>query len=150
MIRSFLIIAAACIAVPALAQLPDYDTAGRCARFAGGNRTIENQCRLDETVARQEIERTRISPAILASCKEQVQSEQSYVLLYGCTLNDAEAKTGQRPMAPIPVGSMNAPAVTAPTLSTGAGSRPASPAMSPGSVTVMRGSETTVEKPSRR
>src|SRR4051794_2071781 len=117
MIRPFLIIAAACIAVPASAQLPDYDTASRCAQFARGNRTNENQCRHDEADARQEIEKGRISPEILESCKQQVQGEQSYVLLYGCTLNEAEAKTDGRRIAPIPVGSMNAPAATAPSLS---------------------------------
>jgi hypothetical protein len=150
MIRIFLIIAAACVAVPALAQLPDYDTARRCTQFAQGNRTVEDQCRRDEADARQEIERSRVSPEILPLCKERVQSEQSYVLLYGCTLNDAEAKTDRRRIAPIPVGPMNIPAVNTPTLSTGAGSRPLPPAVSPGSVTVMRGSETTIEKPSRR
>src|SRR5215212_2846246 len=66
MIRPFLIIAAACIAVPASAQFPDYDTASRCAQFARGNRTIENQCRHDEADARQEIEKGRISSEILA------------------------------------------------------------------------------------
>ena len=43
MIRLFLIIAAACVAMPALAQLPDYDTARRCTQFAKGNRTVEDQ-----------------------------------------------------------------------------------------------------------
>jgi hypothetical protein len=150
MIRLFLIIAAACVAMPALAQLPDYDTARRCTQFAKGNRTVEDQCRRDEADARQEIERSRVSPEILAFCRERVQSEQSYVLLYGCTLNDAEAKTDRRRIAPIPVGPMNIPAVNTPTLYPGAGSRPSPPAESPGSVTVMRGSETTIEKPSRR
>ena len=136
--------------MPALAQLPDYDTARRCTQFAKGNRTVEDQCRRDEADARQEIERSRVSPEILAFCRERVQSEQSYVLLYGCTLNDAEAKTDRRRIAPIPVGPMNIPAVNTPTLYPGAGSRPSPPAESPGSVTVMRGSETTIEKPSRR
>lgn len=62
MIRLFLIIAAACVAMPALAQLPDYDTARRCTQFAKGNRTVEDQCRRDEADARQEIERSRVSP----------------------------------------------------------------------------------------
>jgi len=86
MIRPFLIIAAALVAVPALAQVPDYDSARHCTKFAKGSRTLENECRRNEADARQELERGRISPNVLASCKEQIGAEQSYVLLYGCTV----------------------------------------------------------------
>jgi hypothetical protein len=35
--------------VPAFAQVPEYDTARRCAEFAKGSRTVANGCRRDES-----------------------------------------------------------------------------------------------------
>jgi hypothetical protein len=150
MARPFLTIAAACITMPALAQVPNYDTARHCAEFAKGSRTVENECRRNEADARRELERSRISQEVWATCNEQVQAEQSYLRLFGCILNEAEARTSQSPTAPIPVGPMNVPPVNAPAVITGAGSRPTAPGAPTGSITVMRGSKTTVEKPSGR
>jgi hypothetical protein len=154
MIRAFLAIAAACITMPALAQVPDYDTARRCSEFAKGSQTIENECRRDEADARRELERSRISQEVWATCNEQVRAEQSYLRLFGCILNEAEARTNQRQAAPIPVAPTNAPIpatpMHVPTSNAGVGSRPAPLAAHPGSVTVMRGSQTTIEKPSGR
>jgi hypothetical protein len=149
MIRPLLTLAAALVTLPASAQVPNFDTTRRCAEFAKSNYTVENDCRRNEAEARRELERSRISQEVWAACKEQVQTEQSYVLLYGCTLNEAETKANQRRAAPIPVGPMNIPAMDAPTLNTGAGSRPAPPSTRPGSITVMRGSATTIENPGR-
>src|SRR3954454_7673823 len=104
MIRSFLVIAAALVTLPALAQMPDYDTARRCAEFARGNRTAENQCRRDEADARRELERDRISREVWAACKYHVRAAQSYLLLYGCILDEAEVKSNRRSTAPAPIG----------------------------------------------
>ena len=123
MIRSFLVIAAAFVTLPALAQVPDYDTARRCAEFAKGNHTAENQCRRDETDARRELERDRVSQEVWAACKKQVRADQSYLLLYGCVLNEAEANSNRRSTAPVAIGPVNAPATNAPAANTGAGSR---------------------------
>ena len=103
MIRPFLVIAAAFVTLPALVQVPDYDIAHRCAEFARGNRTAGNQCRRDEADARRELEKTRVSQEVWSYCEEQIRTEQSYVLLYGCTLNEAEVEANQS------VGSTNAP-----------------------------------------
>lgn len=148
--RLVLTIAAALATAPALAQMPDYDTARHCAEFAKGSRTVENQCRRNEADARRELEGIRMSPDVLASCTEQVRPGQSYVLLFGCTLNEAALRTDRRRIAPIPVGPTGAPVTNAPTFDAGAGQRPAPAAPQPGSVTVMRGSETTIEKPPQR
>jgi hypothetical protein len=150
MIRLFLTIVAAFITMPAFAQVPDYDTARHCAAFAKGSRSVENECGRNEADARRELEGSRIAQDVLASCNEQLRAEQSYVLLYGCALNEAELRTSRRQIAPIPVGPMNAPITDAPALNTGAERRPAPSAPPPGSVTVMRGSETTIEKPPQR
>src|SRR5215208_188219 len=148
--RTVLIIAAALVALPALAQVPDYDTARRCAEFAKGSRTVENGCRRDEADARRELKRSRISQEVWAACKEQVRAEQSYLLLYGCVLNEAEAKSNRKPTASISVGSVNAPATNAPAANTGARNRAAALVGPPGSITIIRSSETTIEKPSGR
>jgi hypothetical protein len=148
--RMVLTIAAALATAPAFAQVPDFDTARHCAEFAKGSRTVENECRRNEADARRELEGSRMSPDVLSSCKEQVRPGQSYVLLFGCTLNEAALRTNQRRIAPIPVGPIDAPKTNAPTFNTGAGYRPAPAAPQPGSVTVMRGSETTIEKPPQR
>jgi hypothetical protein len=140
MLRPFLAIAAAFITVPALAQVPSYDTTRRCVEFAKGNRTVEKGCRRDEADARRELGRSRIAQEVLAFCNEQVRAEQSYVLLYGCTLNTAEAKTNGRPAAPVAVGPVNAPVTTAPTVNTGATSRAAALVGPLGSITILRGS----------
>ena len=150
MIRPFLIIAAVCITMPAVAQVPNYDTARRCIEFAKGRPAIEKECRRDEADARRELERSRISQEVWAACTEQVRAEQSYLLLYGCVLNEAEEKSNRRPSAPIPIGPVNAPAANAPAANTGARSRAAALVGPLGSITVIRGSETTNEKPSRR
>src|SRR4051794_21746025 len=146
MIRPFLVIAAGLVALPALAQVPDYDTARRCAEFARGNRTAGNQCRRDEADARRELERDRISQEVWASCKEQVRADPSYLLLYGCVLNEAEAKSNRRSIAPVPIGPVNTPAMNAPAANTGARSRAVALVGPPGSITVVRGSQTTIEK----
>src|SRR5919205_1480869 len=129
MMRPLLTTAAVLATVPALAQMPDYDTARRCAEFAKGNRAAEIGCRRNEADARRELDKSRISTDVLASCNEQVQGEQSYVLLYGCTLSATAAKGDQRRTAPIPVGPMNAPApavpMNVPALNNGPASRPA-------------------------
>ena len=117
--RMALAIAAALATAPAFAQVPDYDTARHCAEFAKGSRTVENECRRNEADARRELEGSRIAPDVLASCKEQVQPGQSYVLLFGCTLNEAELRTDRRRIAPIPVGPMDAPITNAPVFNTG-------------------------------
>ena len=148
--RMVLINAAVLATVPAFAQVPDYDTARRCAAFAKGSRTIEKGCRRDEADARQELKRSRISQAVWAACKEQVRAEQSYLLLYGCVLNEAEEISNRRPTAQVPAGPANAPATKAPAANTGARSRAAALVGPPGSITVIRGSETIVEKPSSR
>jgi hypothetical protein len=150
MIRQFLAIAAAFVTVPALAQVPNYDTAHRCAEFAKGNRTVEKGCRRDEADARRELVRSRIPQGLLAACKEQVRAEQSYLLLYGCALNEAEAKTNGRPAAPIAVGPVNASAKNAPAVNTGATSRAAALVGPLGPIIIMRGSEIRIVKPSGR
>jgi hypothetical protein len=149
--RTVLFIAAALVALPALAQVPDYDTARRCAEFAKGSRTVENGCRRDEADARRELKRSRISQEVWAACKEQVRTEQSYLLLYGCVLNEAEEVSNRRPTAQVPAGPVYAlPATNAPAANTGARSRAAALVGPPGSITVIRGSETIVGKPSSR
>jgi hypothetical protein len=150
MIWLFLTIAAALATVPAFAQVPDYDTAHRCTEFAMGNRTVKNECRRDEADARRELERNRISQEVWAACKQQVRAEQSYLLLYGCVLNEAEAKSNRKPTASISVGSVNAPATNAPAANTGARSRAAALVGPPGSITIIRSSETIIAKPSGR
>jgi hypothetical protein len=150
MIRPFLAIAAAFITVPALAQVPNYDTTRRCAEVAKGNRTVENECRRDETDARRELVRSRIPQGLLAACKEQVRAEQSYLLLYGCALNQAEAKTNGSPAAPIAVGPANASATNAPAVNAGATSRAAALVGPLGSIIIMHGSERRIEKPFER
>jgi len=148
MIRSFLVIAATFVTLPALAQVPGYDTARRCAESARGNRTAEKQCRRDEADARRELGRDRISQEVWAACQEQVRADQSYLLLYGCVLDEAEAKSNRRSTAPVPIGPVNAPATNAPAANTGARSRAVALVGPPGSIPVIRGSQTTVEKPS--
>jgi hypothetical protein len=148
--RTMLTIAVALVILPALAQMPDYDTARRCAEFAKGSRTVENGCRRDEADARRELKRSRISQEVWAACKEQLRAEQSYLLLYGCVLNEAEEISNRRPTAQVPAGPANAPATNAPAANTGARSRAAALVGPPGSITVIRGSETIVEKPSSR
>ena len=150
MIRLFLTIVAMCITMPALGQLPNYDMARRCAEFAKGSRTIEKTCRRDEADARGELERSQTSWEVWAACKQQVRAEQSYVLLYGCVLIEAEAKSNRGPTAPIPVDPVNAPAANAPAANTGSRSRAAALVGPPGSITIIRSSETTIEKPSGR
>jgi hypothetical protein len=149
MIRLFVTIAAACIALPAFAQVPGYDTARHCAESAKGNRTAENECRRNEADARRELERSRVSKEILASCNEKMRAEQSYLLLYGCVLDQAEVKT-KRPAAPIVVGPINAPVANAPAVNTGTRSRAAALVGPDGLITVIRGLETTIEKPPGR
>jgi hypothetical protein len=136
MIRPFLTIAAVCMTMPAVAQVPNYDTARRCAVFAKGSRTIENECRRDEMDARRELERSRICQEVWAACKQQVRAKQSYLLLYGCVLIEAETKSNRVPTTPIPAAN------------TGARSRAAALVGPPGSITIIRGSETIIEKPS--
>jgi hypothetical protein len=150
MIRPFLVIAAAFVTLPALAQVPDYDTARRCAEFARGNSTAGNQCRRDEADARRELERDRISQEVWAACKKQVRADQSYLLLYGCVLNEAEAKSNRGSTAPVPVGPVNTPATNAPAANIGARSRAVALVGPPGSIPVIRGSQRTIEKPSGR
>ena len=160
--RTILTLAAALAAVPASAQVPEYDTARHCAEFAKGNQTVETQCRRDEADARRELEKIRLPQEVWSACEKDLQTQQSYVLLFGCTLNEAEAIANRRPIAPIPVGPLNPPAVNAPAADApapltnapaatdgGAGRLPA-PVPPAGSITVMRGSETTIEKPPRR
>ena len=101
--RIILIVAAVLAALPSLAQVPNYDTARHCTEFARGSLPAENQCRRDEADARRELEKTRVSQEVRSYCEEQIRTEQSYVLLYGCTLNEAEAGANQS------VGSTNAP-----------------------------------------
>jgi hypothetical protein len=136
--------------VPALAQVPAYDTTHRCAEFAKGNRTVEKGCRRDEADARREVEKSRIPREVLASCIEQVRAEQSYVLLYGCTLNVAEAKTNGRPAAPVAVGPVNAPGTNSPVVNKGTAGRAAALVGPLGPIIIMRGGEVTIEKPSGR
>ena len=150
MIRPFLTIVAASIAAPALAQVPAYDTARRCAEVAKDSRTAESECRRDEADARRELERDRISQEVWAACKEQVRADQSYLLLYGCVLNEAEAKSNRTSTAPVPVGPVNAPSTNAPAANTGARSRAVALVGPLGSTTVIRGSQTTIEKSSGR
>ena len=150
MIRPFLVIAAGLVALPALAQVPDYDTARRCAEFARGNRIAGYQCRRDEADARRELERDRISQEVWAACKEQVRADQSYLLLYGCVLNEAEVNSNWGSTAPVPIGPVNTPATNAPSANTGARSRAVALVGPPGSIPVIRGSQTTIEKPSGR
>jgi hypothetical protein len=154
MIRPLLAITAALATAPAFAQMPDYDTARHCTEFAKGNRTVENDCRRNEADARWEIERGWVAPEVLAACTEQVRAEQSYVLLFGCILNDVEARTNQKPVAPIPVGPTTIPVpdtpMNVPVVTTGPAKRPTLPAAHPGGITVMRGSQTTIEIPTRR
>src|SRR4051812_13775246 len=98
-----LIATAALVTLPALAQIPNYDTAHHCAEFAKGSQTAENQCRRDEAGARRELESAKVSQEVWSYCEEQIPTEESYVLLYGCTLNEAEVEANQS------VGSTNAP-----------------------------------------
>ena len=146
--RIILIVAAVLAALPSLAQVPNYDTARHCTEFAKGSPPAENQCRRDEADARRELERDRISQEVWAACKEQVRADQSYLLLYGCVLNEAEAKSNRRSTAPVPAGPVNAPAMNAP--NTGARSRAVALMGPPGSIPVIRGSQTIIEKPSGR
>jgi hypothetical protein len=146
--RTVLTIAATLVTLPALAQVPDYDTAQRCAEFANGSRTVENGCRRDEADARRELKRSRISQEVWATCKEQARAEQSYLLLYGCVLNEAEEVSNRRPIGQGPTNPINAPATNAPAANTGARSRAAALVGPPGSITVIRGSETIIGKPS--
>jgi hypothetical protein len=150
MIRPFLMIAAALGTVPAFAQVPAYDTARRCAEVAKGSRTIRNECRRDEADARRELERNRIPQEVWAACTEQVRAKQSYLLLYGCALTETEANSNRRPTAQFPVAPVNAPATNAPAANTGARSRAAALVGPPGSITIIRGSETIITKPSGR
>jgi hypothetical protein len=53
--------------------------------------------------ARRELEKTQVSQEVWSYCEEQIRTEQGYVLLFGCTLNEAEAGANQS------VGSTNAP-----------------------------------------
>ena len=100
--RIILIVAAVLAALPSLAQVPNYDTARLCTDFARGSQTAENQCRRNEADARRELEKTRVPHEVWSYCEEQIRTEQSYVLLYGCTLNKAEVEANQS------VGSSNA------------------------------------------
>ena len=101
--RMILIVAAVLATLPSLAQVPNYDTARHCTEFARGSQTAEIQCRRNEADARRELEKTRVSHEVWSYCEEQIRTEQSYVLLYGCTLNEAEVEANQS------VGSTNAP-----------------------------------------
>src|SRR3954470_2019749 len=147
MIRAFLMIAAALAIVPAFAQVPVYDTARRCAEVAKGSHTVKNECRRDEADARRELEGSRIPQEVWATCREQVRAEQSYLLLYGCVLTETEANSNQRPTAQLPVAPVNAPATNAPATNTGARSRAAALVDPLGSITIIRNSGTTTEKP---
>ena len=100
--RIILIVAAVLATLPSLAQVPTYDTARHCTEFARGSPPAENQCRRDEADTRRELEKTRVSQEVRSYCEEQIRTEQSYVLLYGCTLNKAEVEANQS------VGSSNA------------------------------------------
>jgi hypothetical protein len=101
--RINLIVAAVLAAFPSLAQVPNYDTARHCTEFAKGSPPTENQCRRDEADARRELEKIRVSQEVCSYLLFAIRPEQSYVLLYGCTLNEAEAGANQS------VGSTNAP-----------------------------------------
>ncbi len=100
--RIILIVTVMLAALPSLAQVPNYDTVRHCTDFARGSQTAENQCRRNEADARRELEKTRVPHEVWSYCEEQIRTEQSYVLLYGCTLNKAEVEANQS------VGSSNA------------------------------------------
>src|SRR3954452_24619811 len=103
--------------------MPDYDMAHHCVEFAKGNQTTEEQCRRNEADARRELEHARVSQEVWSYCKEQIRTDESYVLLYGWSLNE-EANGEQRQTDPVGIGSTSAPT------------------SNPGSVTRMRGSKT--------
>lgn len=109
MSRTILITAAVLAALPAFAQVPDYDTVRHCTEFANGSQTAENQCRREEADARRELETTRASQDVRTYCEEQIRTEQSYVLLFGCTLNETEARANQGQPASVGMGSTSAP-----------------------------------------
>src|SRR5689334_14066345 len=91
--RALVTIAAAFVTLSALAQIPDYDPVRFCTEFAKGDSHMEHECRRDEAHVRRKLEKNQIPPEILAYCKDLLQSEQSYLLLYRCTLNRGERKS---------------------------------------------------------
>jgi hypothetical protein len=98
--RSVLILAAVLVALPAQGQVPDYDPVRYCTEFAKSDSHVEHECRRDEAHARRKLEENQSPPEIWAYCKDLMQSEQSYSLLYGCI----NAKAYQRREKPSDAG----------------------------------------------
>jgi hypothetical protein len=124
--RILLAVAAILAAVPAIAQVPTFDTATYCKDLAKGSYSTEKTCRDMEREARIALERGSVHPSIMQYCANLASG--SYSTMKTCTEMETSAKE-------------NMPRVPGPTSVT----RPTSPNPA-GSMVIMRGGESTIEK----
>ncbi len=102
--RTSLAIAAALVTLPRSAQVPNYDMDSYCVGFAKGHQILESECRRNEAYARRKLKSTKFRRRIRRYCKDLMQSEQSYSLLYGCALREANARANHRPEVQLDAG----------------------------------------------
>lgn len=102
--RTSLAITAALVTLPKSAQVPNYDPASYCVGFAKGHQILESECRRNEAYASRKLKSTKFRRRIWRYCKDLMQSEQSYSLLYGCALREANARARQRPEVQLDAG----------------------------------------------